>query len=495
MFHNLDVPKLMSYHKLSQKADLTTLNAACLQLAKENFTDIAHSQWFLGLTIHEAHDYLHHDDLNVTTEDDALFAALRWLKNSNETRTVFEHHTKRQLQCVRLKFCQRSTLESLSNDDTVMDSLRLKLLEFLHHGRHREGDMRKSYSAAHSVSTPSTKLPSASAPGTGTREKLPSTTKATSKKPSTSSKAPSTARLLVPSPLKMKEEVLVVGGRETGNKRHKNIIFLDKDPKDCIMTEAPMYLGNSSVCALSKNAIIVSGGYDKSTSPGHSITKVQKFTITDHRWVDLPDLLFPVDCHGSAYANGKLYSIGGRYMENEQIKHRYSSINVLNLASLSWEEGQSLPAAVSGPGIATIEENIYSIGGHTGKEWSCQTVKLNTRTGTITLCQSIPKGDNIYNSTVGTHQHIYTLTSTLFLQYDVTKDQWLQFQLPMKPSHKSTMVLKESYLLVLGGFTKDDENPNDVIQKYDLFRKRWSLEARKMPLPLSQHWAFVMDIP
>ena len=121
---NLDVSKLMSYHKLSEKADLSTLNIVCLQLANENFTEVAHSQWFLGLTIDEAHDYLHHDDLNVTTEDDVLFAALRWLKNSNEISTVFEHHTKRLLQSVRLKFCQRSTLESLFNSYVTIEQNR-----------------------------------------------------------------------------------------------------------------------------------------------------------------------------------------------------------------------------------------------------------------------------------------------------------------------------------------------------------------------------------
>ena len=196
MLLNLDVPKLMSYHKLSQKADLSTLNAACLRLAKESFTEVAHSQWFLGLTIDEAHDYLHHDDLNVTTENNVLFAALRWLKNSKETSTVFEHHTKRLLQCVRLKFCQRSTLESLSNDNTVMDSLRLKILEFLHQGSHGEGEGRKSYSVAHSVSTPSKELPSASASGTGTCEKPSSPTKATTKKPPASAKSPQSSKTL-----------------------------------------------------------------------------------------------------------------------------------------------------------------------------------------------------------------------------------------------------------------------------------------------------------
>ena len=204
---------------------------------------------------------------------------------------------------------------------------------------------------------------------------------------------------------------------------------------------------------------------------------------------------FPVDCHESAYADGKLYQFGGRYRENGQTKHRYSSINVLDLASLSWEEAQSLPTAVSEPAISTTEENIYSVGGYTDKGCSYQTVKLNTRTGTITQCQSKPEGRNIYNATLAVHQHIFVLAHSVFLQYDVTKDQWSQLQPPMKPYHRPVMVLKENNLLVLGGFENNEKNPNYVIQEYDLSSKRWSLAACKMPLPLSQHWAFVMDFP
>ena len=308
MLLNLDVSKLMSYYKLSQKADLSILNTDCLTLAKENFTEVAHSSWFLGLTIDEAHVYLQDDDLNITTEDDVLFAVLRWLKNSNEPSAVIEQHSKRLFQCVRLKFCQSSTLESVSADETIMDPLRLKIFEFLHRGRHGQGAARKAYSAAHSISAAFKKIPSASVPGTRAREKLPppAPVKVKSQEPPTASgkASKSSAKLSVQPPLKKKEEVLIVGGRKTGNARHENIIFLDKDPRDCIMTEAPVCAAacNSSVCALSKNAIIVSGGYN-STPSFRSITKVQKFTITDNRWVDLPDLPFPVDCHGSAYTN------------------------------------------------------------------------------------------------------------------------------------------------------------------------------------------------
>ena len=297
-------------------------------------------------------------------------------------------------------------------------------------------------------------------------------------------------------PLKTKEEILIVGGSKTGNVAHKNIVFLDKDPNDSIVTEAPLcdYAAYYSLCA-SKHTrdLIISGGYDHSTK--RSSSKVQKFSITEYRWVELPDLPFPLDAHGSAYVDNKMYSIGGRYSENDQIKQQYSSVHVLDLVSLSWEECQSLPIAVEAPGITAIDDKIYAIGGYTGKEWSRQTVQLNTRTGAITQCQSMPKGDCVFYATVAVSQYIYALASTFFLQYNTKRDQWTELNMPLKPSYFAAMVLKQNHLIMLGGYEKDRKNPNDAIQKYDLSSKRWSFEACKMPLPLSRHWAFVMEIP
>ena len=79
MLNNLDVLKLMSYHKLSQKADMSMLKAACIQLSKEKFTEIVGTQWFLALTIDQAQEYLRANDLNVTSEDDVLLAICTWL--------------------------------------------------------------------------------------------------------------------------------------------------------------------------------------------------------------------------------------------------------------------------------------------------------------------------------------------------------------------------------------------------------------------------------
>ena len=245
MLHNLDVSKLLSYHKLSQKADLSILKTACLRLAKEKFTEVAHSQWFLSLTIDEAVGYLCDDDLNVSAEDDVLLAICRWMENSSKSSTVTEDHIDVLFPCVRLKFCKRSTLETLSKDKAIMGPLRLKIFEFMQHEHYGEGAARKSYSTAHSASAASDELSRASVPGTDSKEKLPLPTKSApkvrAKSPSKTTSPP--AKAPAASPPKTKEEVVVVGGRKTGLKRHENIVLLDKDPKDSYLFPCQQLLG------------------------------------------------------------------------------------------------------------------------------------------------------------------------------------------------------------------------------------------------------------
>ena len=327
-----------------------------------------------------------------------------------------------------------------------MGPLRLKIFEFLQHGSHSEGEARKSYSAACSVSAASEELPRASDAGSGTHEKPPLPPRTASKKPLKASATPSgpSTKSDVSSPPMLKEEVLIVGGRKTGNEVHENVVFLDKDSKDCIMTVIPTHanISNPSVCA-SKDSLIVCGGYNRSTR--QTISKVQKFSTTDRRWVEFPDLPFPVDCHGSALVIDKLYTIGGRYRKNNQTKHRYSSVNVLDLASLSWEECQSLPLAVESPGIAAVEENIYSMGGSNGKEWSRQATKLNAQKGKITQCQSMREGVEASRSIAAVHRQIFVLDELYFEQYDVIEDQWTELQLLREPSFNPAMVLKQNH--------------------------------------------------
>ena len=198
LLDNLDVSKLMSYHKLSQKAEMSILKAACIQLSKDKFTEVIGSEWFLALPVDDAQQYLRDDDLNVTAEDDVLHAICKWLKNSNEANAIRQYIDK-LFPCVHLNFCQRSTLESASKDQTIMGPLRLKIFEFLNHGHHGEGEPRKTYSATlHSVSATSEVLPRVSVPSIGARKKSPPPTKATIRTPLKASATPSSQAAIAP---------------------------------------------------------------------------------------------------------------------------------------------------------------------------------------------------------------------------------------------------------------------------------------------------------
>ena len=112
----------------------------------------------------------------------------------------------------------------------------------------------------------------------------------------------------------------------------------------------------------------------------------------------------------------------------------------------------------------------------------------------MTKCQSVPKGCCVHSSTVAVNQQIFVLAKSLFAQYDTLEDQWTELQLLIKTSYNPAMVLQHNYLILLGG-CEDMKEPNDVIQEYDLSTKKWSLQSKKMPLPLHCHCAFMMEIP
>ena len=85
------------------------------------------------------------------------------------------------------------------------------------------------------------------------------------------------------------EHVLIVGGLKANNEVHKNIVFLDNEGEDSILTEAPLCVDSCicSVCATG-DGLIVSGGYSRSVK--RSVSKVQIFSLTNRSWRDLPDM-------------------------------------------------------------------------------------------------------------------------------------------------------------------------------------------------------------
>ena len=442
MISQVNVQNLMTYHRLSEKAHLPELNKACQQFSLENFSQVVSTEWYLSLSIKEVEEYLRDDALNVVSEDDVIDAILKWLQSSRASQKGKEDYMEVLMPCIRLEFCTKSKLEVLSKDKDVMGTLRLMICEYLLHEAYGGQTARASYSGS---------LADRGA-----------------------------------------ENIFLLGGRTSGLKYHKDIRYLDEELQASVITQAPFCL--FSVCTpVESNSLIVSGGQDYST--GISVAHVKKFCLITKIWTDLPNMKHPVNSHGSTVINNKLFTLCGLDMEKDVVKHRYAAVNSLNLHTLIWSTCPPIHHAVSQPGIASIDADIYVFGGNTGNEWSSEVCKFSTQTGKWSKCQNLPKTGNIYRSTVVVHRKVFILNYDVFLQYDVDMDQWHKLPKPLKPSYVPAMVQKQGRLVTLGGYKKNSNEPHDLIQTYDLSSKKWSLEKKKLPLPLCFPRAVVGRIP
>ena len=470
MTENLSLENFTDYMNLANKVSLSCLRDACVRLTKEKCSDVLLTDWFLSLSVADVCKYLEDDELNVTSEDEILKAMQRWLCSTKAPTTVKEGYIKNVFPCVRLPFCSRSALESLSIDETTPSMMKLKLLEHLHHGLHGEGSARKSYSAAHEAKAALTKGSSASA--------------SAGVSPSAGASAPITAQ----------EHVLIVGGMKANYEVHKNIVFVDKEGDDSILTEAPLCVHSStcSVCTTG-NGLIVSGGYDSKIKC--SMSKVQIFSLIKRSWRNLPDMLQPVQLHGVAYLDEHFYTFGGSYKEDGKEKHVYSDVNVLDLKSQSWSHCQLLPCTTMESNVVVVGKDILVIGGYSECDVKLtQTYKYNTRTRKRTCCQDVPKFAYARKSTVAVDNLIYVLSRDVFLQYDVQADQWSELPLPLPRERRQAraMVHTQGCLRVFGGYTQDKNNPTDTVLSYNISSKKWTLETKRMPVAVKQSWAFAV---
>ena len=436
MIENLSLVNFMDYLKLAKTVSLPSLEDVCVRLTKEKCSDALLTDWFLSLSVEEICEYLNDDELNMTNEDEVLAAVQRWLRCTKASANVKDGYIQSVFPCIRLQFCSRTTLESLSRDEAAPKLMKLKIQEFLHHGLHREGSARKSYSKAQgatgaSVSTSSDTSASASAPAIGARRKVPMPTHQTPKPDA-------------------QEHVPIVGGVKANNEVHKNILFLDKEGEDSILTEAPLCVHScrgataaSASTSVSASAPAI-GARSKVPKPAHqrpkpdtqehvlivggkkannelhknivfldkegedsilteaplcvhsgccsvcttgdglivsggynrvtklSMSKVQIFSLADRAWSDLPDMLHPSMAHGVAFLDNHFYAFGGCHWKDGKTKHLYSDVNVLDLQSLSWSHCKPLPYAVKEPGVAVVGQDILVIGGF-GKDGSMLT--------------------------------------------------------------------------------------------------------------------------
>ena len=481
---NLSVHNLLMYHNLAKKVCLSNLIDACILLSREKFQEVSKTEWLPALSIDEVIAYLKDNELKAESEDQVVDALNLWLQNSVEPKAVKEDSADELLSCVRLRFCSKAKLEAIAKDTMVMEKFRFKIMEYLLHGWHGEGEPRKSYRGTRPKEQEGD-APKASDEGRS-KEQEGSARKAYR---DLQPKEQETEKMY-------KETVVIEGGFKSDNTKHANIVSIDSQAEDSVITQSQISADtyNYSLCS-ETDSLIVSGG--KSSSTGNSIPKVNKFCTTTGKWINLPDMPEARDGHGSALLNNKLYIIGGCYKRNNSIEHVYNKISTLDLDSCTWCECNEMPEALYDIGIAVVSDQILVIGGRTATgSISKQTDKYNFVTNTWTKCQPMQRTGIYFDRTAVIRNKVFVGNTAMsfFLQYDVPLDQWTELKTPPKETSHCALASKQGCILALGGSCIDGEK-TDYVQRYDPSNNTWTLEKQTLPLPLYMHSAVVLSVP
>ncbi|WP_162053455.1 malectin domain-containing carbohydrate-binding protein [Pontibacter pamirensis] len=123
--------------------------------------------------------------------------------------------------------------------------------------------------------------------------------------------------------------------------------------------------------------IYFAGGYTANSSGAGQIfgtKEVWKYSVSENRYIRLPDLPIPISAGQLEYLNGKLHHIAGTNQARTQDLGNHYVLDLDNL-NTGWKTLAALPNPRQHAGSAVVEGKIYFIGGQTGHDSHLSTSK------------------------------------------------------------------------------------------------------------------------
>jgi hypothetical protein len=213
------------------------------------------------------------------------------------------------------------------------------------------------------------------------------------------------------------------------------------------------------------------------------------------KWAGVTPLPEPRVWASALVARGKLWVIGG-----EDMLDRSTSIEVLELSDFTWRQGASLPVTLSAPSLATVQDQIYVIGGNldpfpsgwlrgitnvnafdpaTG-EWTDKRPLLHGRF----FAASAVLGGKIY--VAGGHSECHAVEwceepplASLEI-YDPAVDRWTDGPPMSQRRANAGAAVLDDKLYVAGGTAGDShmfDQPTASVEMFDPLTNRWSRRA------------------
>jgi N-acetylneuraminic acid mutarotase len=196
------------------------------------------------------------------------------------------------------------------------------------------------------------------------------------------------------------DRIFVIGGDPV---LPNNDLYLTREDKWEVLT--PLSIPRQHIdCVRIGNEIYVVGGLIKDRNPPEdSKQKIPKiatdtieiYNIEKNKWEKGKPFQEARDGVQVTVANGKLYAMGGAYVQNKEYKLS-SGFERYDPESNTWESLPDLPAPILAPGVAVIEGKIFVIGGSTVENGSQTTSDkvyvFDTNKNSWGTASPLPKG-------------------------------------------------------------------------------------------------------
>jgi N-acetylneuraminic acid mutarotase len=258
-------------------------------------------------------------------------------------------------------------------------------------------------------------------------------------------------------------------------------------------TGAPIPTARSEIAGAALNEkIYIVGGFDET---GRSSTSVEVYDPSVDEWTTsintttgaaapLPE---PLDHTATASYNGKLYVVGGGYLNREVLSNK---LHIYDPNSNKWTEGEDLPSPRGALTANFINGILYVVGGVDASEAISSNWAYDPTNNTWTEKASMPTAREHLTSAVvdGKLYVIGGRTSGMATNvdtnevYDPITDSWTELEsMPSQRGGIASAAVNES-IYVFGGEAPARTFNNN--EKYDTVSNEWRSE---LPMPTARH--------
>lgn len=254
---------------------------------------------------------------------------------------------------------------------------------------------------------------------------------------------------------------------------------------------APMPTARSEIAGAALNGkIYIVSGFDET---GRSSTSVQVYDPSTDEWATstttgaaapLPE---PLDHTAAASYNGKLYVVGGGYLNREDLSNK---LFIYDSSSNKWEEGEDLPSARGALTANFINGTLYAVGGVDASGAISSNWAYDPATNTWTVKASMTTAREHLTSAV-VDDKLYVIggrTSGMAANvdanevYDPITDTWTVLEsMPSQRGGLASAAVNRSIYVFGGEAPAQTFNDNE---KYDTASNEWRSE---LPMPTARH--------